>query len=108
VLWGGDFNCNHPMWDRDKDTHLFMAKALEDAEELINLVAEQEMCMTLPKDIPMPKHMVTKWHSRPYNVFCTSSLTNHMVKCNIMPERQPGKTDHYPIATIRRDKSQHQ
>ena len=24
----------------------------------------------------------------------------HMVKCDVMPERQLGKTDHYPVVTI--------
>jgi hypothetical protein len=100
VLWGGDFNQHHPMWDKDEDTHLFTAKALEDMGELINLVADQEMCMLLPKGIPTLKHMVTKQFSRPDNVFCTNSLANHVVKCDIMPERQPGKMDHYPIVTI--------
>jgi len=48
------------MWDRDKDTHLFTKKAIEEAEELINLVVDQEMYMPLPKGIPTLKHMVMK------------------------------------------------
>jgi len=60
VLWEGDFNHHHPMWDRDKDTHLFTKKAIEEAEKLINLVANQEMYTPLPKGIPTLKHMVTK------------------------------------------------
>ncbi|KAF8233960.1 hypothetical protein L208DRAFT_1552942 [Tricholoma matsutake] len=58
------------------------------------------MHMALPKGIPTLKHMVSKRHSRPDNVFCNSSLVNHVVKCNTIPARQPGKTDHYPIAII--------
>ena len=100
ILWGGDFNQHHPMWDKDKDTHLFTKKALKDAGELINLVVDQEMCMVLPKGIPTLKHMVTKQLSRPDNIFCTAGLINHVVKCDVMPERQPGKTDHYPVVTI--------
>jgi len=60
ILWGGYFNCHHPMWDRDGDTHLFTKKAIDKAEELINSVADQEMYMPLPKGIPTLKHMVTK------------------------------------------------
>lgn len=93
VLWGGDFNWHHPMWDKDEDMDLFTAKALKDAGELINLVADQQMCMPLPKGIPTLKHM-------PDNVFCTVGLVNHVVKCDVMPERQLGKTNHYPVVTI--------
>ena len=48
------------MWDKDEDTHLFTAKALKDTGELIDLVADQEMYMPLPKGILTLKHMVTK------------------------------------------------
>jgi Endonuclease-reverse transcriptase len=100
ILWGGDFNCHHLMWDGDEDTCLFTAKALEDAGELIELVAEQDMVMLLPKGIPTLKHMVMKWHSRPDNVFCTSALVQYVAKCDIMLERQLGRTDHYLIVTM--------
>ena len=100
ILWGGDFNRHHPMWDRDEDSRLFTAKALEDAQELIELIADQEMYMPLPKGIPTLKHMVSKRLSRPDNVFCTNSLADCVLRCDTMPERQPGKTDHYPIVTI--------
>ena len=96
---GGGFNQHHPMWDRDEDSPLFTTKALKDAGELIELVVDQDMFMALPKGIPTLKHMVSKCLSRPDNVFCSNSLVNYVLKCDTMPERQPGKTDHYPIAT---------
>ena len=74
--WGSDFNWHHPMWDKDEDTHLFTAKALEDVGELINLLMDQEVVIPLPKGISTLKHMVTKWLSRPDNVFCTIGLLN--------------------------------
>ena len=88
------------MWDRGEDSWLFTKKAHEDAGELIELVVDQDMYMALPKGIPMLKHMVMKHFSRPDNVFCSNSLVNHILKCDTMLERQPGKTDHYPIVTI--------
>ena len=88
------------MWDRDEDLRLFTKKAHKDAGELIELVVDQDMFMALPKGIPTLKHMVTKHFFRPDNVFCSNSLVNHILKCDTMPERQPGKTDHHPIATI--------
>jgi exonuclease III len=27
MIWAGDFNRHHPMWDRDEDTHLFTAQS---------------------------------------------------------------------------------
>ena len=82
------------MWDRDKDSQCFTTKALKDAQELIELVADQEMFMPLPKGIPTLKHMVMKYFYRPDNIFCTNSLANCVLKCNTIPERQSGKTDH--------------
>ena len=58
------------------------------------------MVMMLPKGIPMLNHMVAKKLSRPDNIFCTNNLSNYVVRCDAMPEKQPGKTNHYPIATI--------
>jgi len=27
MIWAGDFNRHHPLWDRDEDTHLFTGEA---------------------------------------------------------------------------------
>ena len=35
----GDFNRHHPLWDRDKDTHLFTQQAIRAVEGLIGLIA---------------------------------------------------------------------
>jgi endonuclease/exonuclease/phosphatase family metal-dependent hydrolase len=97
VMWCGDFNCHHPMWDEDSDERLFTAKAIQDADILINLLADWNMAMALPKGLPTLKHMVSKRYSRPDNVFSTDNLADSVIVCNTVPQLQPTKTDHFPI-----------
>ena len=52
TIWCGDFNCHHPLWDEERNKHLFTAAALRDAEHLLGLVADHGMTMALPKDLP--------------------------------------------------------
>ncbi len=99
MIWAGDFNRHHPLWDRDEDTHLFTAQATRAAERLISLLAEHDMEMALPKGIPTLEHMRSKRHSRPDNLFCTSSIQDRIIRCEVDPSLRPASTDHYPIAT---------
>jgi hypothetical protein len=34
MFWCGDFNRHHPMWDEERNHHLFTAGATKDTEEL--------------------------------------------------------------------------
>jgi endonuclease/exonuclease/phosphatase family metal-dependent hydrolase len=52
MIWAGDFNRHHPLWDRDEDEHLFTAPARRAAEKLIGLLSDHDMVMLLPKDTP--------------------------------------------------------
>lgn len=60
MLWAGDFNRHHPMWDRDEDLHLFTAQYQRPAKKLIAMLADHNMTMPLPKEIPTLEHMCTK------------------------------------------------
>jgi ribonuclease HI len=100
MIWAGDFNRHHPLWDRDDDIHLFTACATRMAENLINLIAENGMLMPLPKGIPTLQHMRTKRYSRPDNFFCTEGLQDSITSCNVIEQDRPNSTDHFPIATI--------
>jgi ribonuclease HI/endonuclease/exonuclease/phosphatase family metal-dependent hydrolase len=99
MIWAGDFNRHHPLWDRDEDTHLFTPQASRLAEGLIGLIATYDLDMVLPKGIPTLQHMVTKRYSRPDNVFSTSGLTELITICEVVPEIRPVSTDHFPIVT---------
>lgn len=60
MMWCGDFNHHHPMWDKECNSHLFTATAHHAAEELISLLADHHMVMTLPRRIPTMQSMSTK------------------------------------------------
>jgi hypothetical protein len=85
MLWAGDFNRHHPLWDRDEDTHLFTQQATRHAENLIELIATYELEMPLPKGVPTLQHMVTGRYSRPDNVFCTANLIGLITQCEVDP-----------------------
>jgi hypothetical protein len=59
MLWCGDFNRHHPLWDEAHNGHLFTPAALEEAHKLIEIVADHDMVMTLPKDLPALQAMNT-------------------------------------------------
>ena len=99
MLLMGDFNRHHPLWDDDKDTHLFTQQASRAAEGLIGLLATYDLEMALPKGIPTLQHMVTKRYSRPDNVFNTPGLSGLITKCAVDPSVRPTSTDHFPITT---------
>ncbi len=60
MMWCGDFNRHHPLWDRDEDVHLFTSEALNAADNLIKLLADHGMEMTLQKGVPTLQHMRSK------------------------------------------------
>ena len=99
VIWAGDFNRHHPLWDEDKNDHLFTAQALRNAEGIINMLAEHDMVMTLPKGVPTLQHMRSKRYSRLDNFFCTASLQPFVTSCEVKPQERPTSTDHFPIVT---------
>ncbi|QRW06107.1 Reverse transcriptase from transposon X-element protein [Ceratobasidium sp. AG-Ba] len=99
VVLLGDFNRHHPLWDEDRNAHLFTAANLELAQELIDLAGAHDLEMALPKDIPTLQATRTKNFTRPDNVFLSSSLSMGLVSCNTLPDCSPPNTDHLPIVT---------
>lgn len=79
--------------------HLFTQQATHKAEELIGLLAEYDMIMTLPKGAPTLQHLRSKKFSRPDNVFCTPAVADLVYKCEVIPALRPALTDHFPIET---------
>ena len=99
MIWAGDFNRHHPLWDNDKDVHLFTNQVLRNAEGIINLLANHDMVMALPKGIPTLQHMRSKRYSRPDNFFCSTTLQPYIIKCQVQAKSKPTSTDHFPIVT---------
>ena len=99
MIWAGDFNRHHPLWDDDEDTHLFTSQVTRMAEGLIELLATYDLVMSLPKGIPTLQHMVTKRYSRPDNFFATPTIGDLITQCEVIPSLRPTSTDHFPIVT---------
>src|SRR5882724_11095775 len=57
IIWLGDFNRHHPMWDEGCNAHLFTRAKLYKAQHLIDVIMELELYMTLPKDLMMLRAM---------------------------------------------------
>jgi ribonuclease HI len=100
MLWMGDFNRHHPIWDEDRNGHLFTAKALEEAGRLLELLADFDMQMVLPKGIPTLQANGTGNWTRPDNVWCTRHTEESISSCRTDPARRGPSTDHVPILTV--------
>ena len=74
IMWCGNFNRHHPLWDDKADERLFTPQAIREADILIGLLVDEGLEMALPRSILTLKHMVTKLHSQPDNVWCSPEL----------------------------------
>src|SRR5882724_3205860 len=95
----GNFNLHHPLWDEERNTHLFMRSNLDNSQALIDILAEYDLQMALPKGIPTLQALSTGNFMRPDNVFISSSIVGHLVRCGTLPDKRPARSDHIPIIT---------
>lgn len=100
MMWCGDFNRHHPLWDDMGNDQLFTRAALDAANVLIQAITEHGLEMTLPAALPTLRQMATGRWTRPDNVFCSAGLVDKVRECNTNPENRPTGTDHVPIYTI--------
>ncbi|KIN94669.1 hypothetical protein M404DRAFT_83027, partial [Pisolithus tinctorius Marx 270] len=99
MIWLGDFNRHHPLWDEDRNHHLFTTTALTSAQKLLELTADYAMIQALPKGIPTLQSSSSGNWTRPDNVFCTELALESLVSCSTSPEDRGPNTDHVPILT---------
>ena len=85
MLWGGDFNRHHPLWDEERNHHLFTPATIQAAGRLLEGVADHNMVMILPKDIPTLEAKATKNWTHPDNVFCSTGAEGLVVSCDTNP-----------------------
>ncbi|KAG2341737.1 hypothetical protein BDR05DRAFT_838351, partial [Suillus weaverae] len=71
LIWLGDFNRHHPMWEMTTNNHLFTAVNSNAADVLIELLTTYNLVQALPLFIATLKASNTKNHTRPDNVFCS-------------------------------------
>src|ERR1700678_1885780 len=97
-IWLGDFNRHNPWWEDARNARLFTQKNLDDAQILIDLLAEYNMEMALPPFTPTITNS-RGGRTRPDNVFITRDNENWITMCEIRPDDTPPKADHFPIVT---------
>jgi hypothetical protein len=74
-----------------------MASALKEAEDLLEKLANHNMLMILPKDIPTLEAKAMKNWMRPDNVFCSTNTEELVVTRDTGPQLRGPGTDHIPI-----------
>ena len=99
MVWLGDFNRHHPLWDESSNSHLFTSLALTAAQKLIDLLADYGLTQILPRNKPTLQSSSSKNWTRPDNVFCTEHTCSALVSCDTDPDRRGPNTDHLPILT---------
>ncbi|QRV80135.1 Reverse transcriptase from transposon X-element protein [Ceratobasidium sp. AG-Ba] len=100
VILLGDFNRHHPYWDELRNEHLFTDARLEAAEKLLELVADNDLVMTLPGGMPTHELFTTQNPSRLDNVFVSSRLEDDVDLCTALRAPRISATDHYSIHTV--------
>jgi hypothetical protein len=78
---------------------LFMASALRKSGKLLEKVADYNMVMTLPKNIPTLEAKLTKNWTHPNNGFCSENMADLIVICDTDPRLRGPGTDRVPILT---------
>lgn len=98
MVWCGDFNRHHPLWEELRNAHLFSNSAL--TEPLLDLVHSYGMCMALPPGIPTLEASSTGNWTRPDNVWYTDNNADIFVSCDVSPALCPPLADHLPIISV--------
>jgi exonuclease III len=105
MLWLGDFNRHHPLWEEPRNRHLFNLPA---AQPLIDLIADYDMQQLLPNGMPTLQALNTGNWTRPDNVFGTTNVADSIISCTTEPALRGPKTDHVPILlTLELDPPRH-
>ena len=99
LLWLGNFNRHHPYWDVPENNALFTREATDQAELLIQSLAEVGLEMALEVGIPTHEHYVTKRWSRLDHVFSMEHTIEAITRCEVISDEQGANSDHFPIIT---------
>ena len=99
-IWLSDFNWHSPMWDEACNSQLFTRPALREAQHLIDLAVTWNMQMALRPGVNTLESTSSKnYNTRPDNVWVSDELTQHIIRCDVLPGDRPICTDHLLIAT---------
>ena len=96
MLWLGDFNRHHPLWEPNNNRHLYNSAKM--INPLLNLITEHNMIIALPPDIPTYETVTSNW-TCPDNIWRNNNPNDPIITCNVDPYIQPPQADHLPIIT---------
>ena len=82
MLWCGDFNHHHLLWDEEHNSHLFMESASLAVQLLMSLLEDYNMVMILPKNILTLQSLAMGNWTRVDNVFTTANTEELVVVCD--------------------------
>jgi hypothetical protein len=97
LIWAGDFNRHHPLWDEERNIQLFTNRNIDEAQVLLDIVNDNNLEMALPQGKPTYRVDRNGNWTRPDNVFCSPSVMDVLTKCATVPEEWPTSLDHLPI-----------
>lgn len=94
VIWLGDFNWHHPMWEDDSNKQLF--EPTEFITPLIDLLYKNKMLLVLPKGLPTFQTPAGNW-TRPDNMWRCNTPDDPVTWCDVVPAICQPMADHLPI-----------
>ncbi|KAG2073313.1 hypothetical protein BDR04DRAFT_1011002, partial [Suillus decipiens] len=100
MIWLGDFNRHHLLWDEDYNTQLFTNQYLNAAQPLLDLLADYGMVLTLPKGLPMLQSSSSKNWTHLDNVFCTDHTSDSFLSCTTNLALCGPATNHLLILSV--------
>ena len=97
MFWCGDFNWHHPLWETDKNRHLYNSAGM--INPLLDLITEHNMQITLPPGIQTYETTTSNW-TCPDNMWCKDNPENSITICDVDPSLCPPCADHLPIYIV--------
>lgn len=97
MIWLGDFNRHHPLWEPEGNAHLFSSSSL--IQPLLDLLSLHGMQQVLPPGIPTLQTVADRW-TRPDNVWRSDSGADLVVFCDVVAALCPAVADHLPIVSV--------
>ncbi|KAI0027452.1 hypothetical protein K488DRAFT_20545, partial [Vararia minispora EC-137] len=88
VIWCGDFNRHHLLWDDLIAGHLFTPHTIKEAELLIQAISDSGLVMALKSGTPTLQHSVTKRWLHPDNIWILSRLAKLVTFCDTLPDQR--------------------
>ena len=94
IIWLGDFNHHHPMWEDDSNKQLF--EPTEYITLLIDLLYKNDMLLVLPKGLLTFQTAARNW-TRPGNIWHCNTPDDPIIQCDVVTAICLPMADHLPI-----------